>query len=273
MSKKLLAMLLSMALCLSFAACGEKDDDDDDVKSSKSDNSKSASVDDSKDDKSEDDESKKDDAKDDESKKDEGTKDDVSKVDESMEDNSKAEEFVPEGKGEWAEGTGYKVFVGENWVNFDEYKTMIEEQIKETSKDQFNIESNLNMEICFYYNDGDFTDGAPCFNILKPQKNAAFKSVKLRDLQSTLDKQMTTQYQVIAGATVDCNGIVELGGLDALEYVSSATVSGTSLKARQYYVLNGEYMYTITFSIPADQYDGLKDDMDNILKSLKFTEA
>lgn len=284
MSKKILAMILSMAVCLSFAACGDDDDDDSSKKSKSKDSSVSAAddsnedeskEDDSKADESSEEESKKDESSEEESKKDESSEDesseDESSEDESSQDESK-EDPAPTGDGEWVTGTGYKVFVGSNWVNYDKYKEQVEAAMKEAGK-SIGITAPLNIETCFYHDDDDYTDGTPCFNVVKPTKNSLFKSVKLKDLESQLTNSLKSQFSSIAGASVESKGMVKVGGADALLFEAKATVNDISLKSRQYVVLNGEYLYNFTFSVPEKDFDGLDKEMEDIIKSVTFTEA
>jgi len=281
MSKKILAMVLSLVMCLSFAACG--DDDSSSKKSKNKDSSVSASddsanedskEDDSDEDESKEDESKEDDSKDDESSEDESSEDESSE-DESSEDDSKDDESsksddskpAPSADGV-VKGTKYEFTPGSNWVTYDEYKA----KLKETGVSAVIIQP-FGSELAMYnVKDLDVTDGVGVFYTSKPQTMSAYKGHKISEFESTLTSTTKNAYKSAEDANVEYKGTVEVGGAEALKYEATGKLNGIAFTDIRYYIISGSTLYSFVFSVPAGDYSALASDMENVIKSVKFTE-
>ena len=249
MSKKILAMVLSMVMCLSFAACGE--DDDSSSKKSKKDSSVTAT----------------DDSKGDESKEDE-SKEDESKEDESSKDESKPDSSV---NGNTVTGKGYTLELTGKWLEYKDYK----ETLKNAGKNVILMQP-FGSEFSFYNGDDldPATDGVGVFYTAKPQSMSAYKGHKITEdmFVKALVPTIENQYKKLDGGQFTNEGSVNVGGAEALKLVGSGKVNDKQVKDVRYVLISGSTLYQFVFSIPEKDFAALSGDIDTIMKSVKFTE-
>ena len=303
MSKKFLAALLSLAMCFSLAACGSSDDDEE--SSSKKSTKKKSSVTTVVDDDDDDDDSSKskkkkttaeteepDDETETETEKVTEKETETEKVTEKQldpdnetrtekqtepePDESKPEPVAPSGTTRH-DGTGYYFYISSDWLDFDKQKDEIMSSMSDIAKQKFGVDtdSNSQMETCFYYNDGNLDDGSTNFNILKPQHNAAYKQLSMDQFAPLFEKALNTQAEGIEGYSFVSNGVKKIGNNKFLEIVANYEMDEVldgNVKAKQFFALHGEYMYTISFSCPAKDFDSMQPEIDKIMETLTFTD-
>lgn len=297
MTRKLIAAAAALVMCFSMAACGNSDS------SGKSDaispwgNASS----DAEEDSSKASESKNDESKADESKAEvttaspavttarETTAEAVTTTEESKaeepaltseEPESQAEvtvsesEKTPSADGSFTvTGTGYTVEFSSKWVDFADLKDEIGQNTAEVAGEQFGLDTSefAGMDSVVMYGAGEDEPSA-VFNVVKPVVNAAFRSVKVSDLEEVLKLSIETQMAGTEGFDMKSKGIVKYNGEEFLELYTEYTIDDAVAKARQFFAIHGDKEFVISFSIPGEKYDELYDETEKVMKTFRFTE-
>ena len=297
MAKKLLTVLLSLTICLSCATCGadattstaneanadsveasvESGDAESEKESVESEEATEGSSEESKEESKEqaneqsveESETKSKEETDAESKEEtdaESKEETESKAEESKNDTAN------EGEGAWLEGTGYKLLLSSKWLTVDEYKDQLKSEMAAKGQSVIAVPIMIGVENARYYNDGDLTNGAPSIVISKPQQNSTFKSITIKDIESQIKSTVENSFSSDESAKIEEKGIVKLSGADALEYDIEATIDGVAQKAVCYFVLNGEYFFSIRTAVPVDQAADFEKELKTVIDSLTYTE-
>ena len=292
MTKKLTAAAAALVMCFTFASCGSTDTSDtsgaavspwgqtSEAGSSAAGESK---AEDSKAEESKAEESKAEESKAEDSKAETVTEE--SKAGEPAESNaqpeeSKAEQTASEAETTPAEGsfvvkgTGYTVEFGEGWMDMADIKDDFGKQSAAAAREKFGLDDSsfTGMDVvCAYKPDG--VSQVPVFNVVDPVVNSLFKSVKIADLESALTMALQQQMAGQEGFKLENKGIVSYNGADFLELYTEYKTDTAVAKARQFFALNGDKEYVISFSIPGDMYDDFLSETEKVMKTFKFTEG
>ena len=292
MTKKILAAAAAIVMCFALASCGSSDSS-----SSSSDSAASSAAEqvsstaeskaeESKAEESVAEESKAEESKAEESKAEESKAGaaEESKAEEPAESEaeitiSEAEpaaseaETVPSEGGFTIKGTGYTVEFSSDWTDMAEYKDKISSKTAEAAKQEYGLDASsftgMN-SVCAYKPQGG--SQAPVFSVVEPVVNSLFKSVKIADLESALTLAMQQQMAGQEGFKLESKGIVNYNGTDFLELYTEYSLDSQVAKARQFFALNGDKEYVISFSIPGDMYDDFLSETEKVMKTFKFTE-
>ena len=293
MTKKLIAAAAALVMCFALVSCGDSDSSGGTNGAAALPWGQSSEAESSADDESEavgskTEESKAEESKAEESKAEESkaeTLPEESKADEPAESIAEPEESKPEQTasepdptpadgGFIVKGTGYTVEFSSDWKNMVESKDQIGKNSAAIAEDQFGIDSSsfTGMDsVCAYKPDG--VSQSPVFNVVSPITNSLFRSVKIKDLEQALTLSIKQQLANQEGFKLESKGIVSYNGFDFLELNSEYAINGTKTFARQFFALNGDKEYIISFSNPGGSDSDFWDETEKVMKTFRFTEG
>ena len=192
---------------------------------------------------------------------------------ESKEETVSLSEVAPSAGSFTVTGTGYTVSFGEGWTDMNQYKDQVGQMSADAAKEKFGIDSSsfAGMDTVCMYTAASGTN-PPVFNVVAPVVNAAFKSVTISQLETVIVASIEKQMDGINGFKCENKGIKKYNGVDFLELYTEYDLGTMTAKARQFFALQGDKEYVISFSISGDMYDSMLDETEKVIKTFKFTE-
>ena len=281
-SKKLLAGLLSLALCISMTACGS-DDEDSSSKGRKKDEESSVSTVTAADTVAEipaDTQAPETSAPAETEKPPETEA--PAETEKPVETEPPAETEKPAetdikipdpAEGETVKGTGYTVALGEGWISASDAQKS-SEALSEIAGEKLGLDASKieSMDMMYFYDDGDLSDGAPAFSVAKPLEIAQLKDYDPKMVNELMTEALKEQSKTMSGVTLEVKESQNINGADFAVIEMVYDMPDIQARSRQYYTYKDGFQYIISFSVSPDQFKDMEKEFESIMKSFSFTE-
>lgn len=267
--KKLLAALLAMTICLSFAACGDSDDGKSDTKSKTEASETEKEKEEEK--KDEDKEEEKKDEEKEEEKKEEEKKDDEKK-DEEKKEEKKDDDKKDSNLSVAYSNDAYSIYFDtEKWVDANAFKDIVAQAAADNTAALDAAQVGEMLDGMFFYADEADSEYPTNILFMSPIYDATMASLKITDegIADLMITSLQSQMEAQEGMSVTNHDIVKRGGEDWLLLQVHAELGEGTYNCDEYVTFHNGYSLIISVNY-LDANDPAKADFERMLDEIEF---